>query len=458
MKRIFLTMLMCAVFGTTFAQMSPEEKAALKAAQKEAKAQVSEGIKLRDEVYTLYNAVIAEQGKGEKANQKVVTENTASIHEKSKVANEALLKALASGHVADKQMFDACKALDDVSTQLLNPELNKAAAHETFDTLLFAKAVDGVCKGCYGVLEHGNKKNELQKPTILQDGLKMPKLMTYYAYLCLFYTETKNLKGASDAFDKYVNFAKDYPLVANEPEVVNPQYPPSQFAFNLYYTAYQLKDVEACEKYYPLALTFNDKTSHDFVVSSRPQLYRELQDTAKWVAALEEVATKHAGTDAGETAIQNLLSIAGHHGNAEMAKAADELLAKFPTSKVANYGKGYSFFAQEKYEESLAYFQKSVEIDPEYAEGHFMCGTSIYRQALANYYKYIDSKKYKSAAEMNAAEEKYVKSYFRKAKGYFERCRELNPTRVDDWAGPLQNIYKNLGEKEKAAEMTELLK
>ena len=453
-----MCMLLLVSVSSAFAQMTPEEKAELKAAQKEAKSQVSQGMKLRDEILMMYAANQTEQAKGEKANKKLITDNKAAIATKSREANELLLTAIGSGHVADKQMFDASKALDDVSSQLLNPELEKAAAHETFDTLAFAKAVDGVCKGCYGVLEHGNKKNELQKPTILQSELKMPKLMTYYAYLCLFYTETKNLKGASDAFDKYANFAQTYPLVANEPEVVNPQYPISQFAFNLYYTAYQLKDVASCEKYYPLALKFEDEQSHNFVVSSRPQLYHDMQDTVKWVAALEDVATAYPGTDAGETAIQNLLSIAGHKGNAEMCQKADELLGRFPNSKVANYGKGYSFFAQEKYEDGLTYFQKSVEIDPEYVEGNFMCGMSIYRQALENYYKHIDSKKYKSAAEMNAAEDKYVKTYFRQAKGYFERCRELAPTKVEDWAGPLQNIYKNLGEKDKAAEMAELLK
>ncbi len=460
MKRLTLTMLTLlglAIAATTSAQ-TPEEKAALKAAQKEAKTQMTRGIALREEVNTLYNEILAERAKGEKAKQAVIDNNTQLIKEKSTEANDLLLTALASGNVEEKKLFDLCDALDFVSSQLLNPELEKASQHEEFDTLLFAKSVDGVCKGCYGVLQYGNPKDEVQKTTMANDKVKMPKLLTYYAYLCFFYVETKNLDGAAEAFDKYASFADTYPLVANDEAVLNPQYPVSQFAFNLYYTAYEMKDVENCEKYYPQALEFEDPDSHTFVVSSRPQLYKELGDTVKWKQALEDVVQQYPGEEAGETAMQNLLSIAGTQGTEAMTREADRLLAAFPQSKVAHYGKGYSLFAQEKFQDAYEYFKKSTDIDPQYYDGAFMAGTSLYRLALENYYQYIDNKKYKTDAEMKQAEETYVKSYFRQAKDYFETCQTLEPDKVDDWAGPLQNIYKNLDEADKAAEMTRLLK
>ncbi|MCD7720694.1 MAG: tetratricopeptide repeat protein [Prevotellaceae bacterium] len=457
MKRVLLSIVMLTLIGSAFAQ-TPEEKAALKAAQKEAKAQMSKGIALRDEVNTLYNEIQAEQEKGEKAKQDLIEANQQKISEKSQEAQELLLTALHSGNIEEKKLYELCNALDFVSSQLLNPELEKASQHEDFDTLLFAKSVDGVCQGCYGVLQYGNPKDETQKVTIANDQLKMPKLMIYYAYLSMFYIETKNIDGAAAALDKYASFASDYPLVADDDAVVNPQYPVSQFAFNLYYTAYEMKDLENCERYYRQALEYDDPESHNFVISSRPQLYKDLGDTIRWKAALEDMAHDYAGEEAGETAMQNLLSIAGGQGTEAMTAEADRLLALYPDSKVANYGKGYSLFAQEKYEEALAYFQKSVEIDPEYIEGNFMAGMTLYRHALENYYQYIDSKKYKTDAEMQEAEEKYVKSYFRQAKDYFETCRALEPDKIDDWAGPLQNIYKNLDETEKAAEMDALLK
>ncbi len=456
MKKILFSIVMLAVCCHASAQTA-EEKAAIKAAQKEAAAQLKEGLALRDDVSTAYTTIQTEKAKGEKANQKTIGECEAEIHDKSIKAVDILTTAINSGHIQEKKLFDAYKALDEAGTHVLNPELNKAAAHEEFDTLRFARAVDAVCMGCYGTLEKGNPKDQIQNQTITINTLKMPKLMIYYAYLCIFYTETKNIPMADAALDKYASFAENYPLVADDPNVKEPQYPVSQFAFNLYYTAFTMKDVALCEKYYPMALTYEDESSHAFVVSSLPQLYHEVGDTVKWIAALQEVSRQFAGTEQGETALQNLLSIYGTDAVA-MGKEADRQLAEFPNSKTANYGKGYSYFAQEKYSDAIVYFKKSVEIDPEYLEGNFMCGTTIYREALDNYYKYVDSKKFKTDAEMKAAEDKYVKSYFRDAKTYFEKCRELNPNNVDDWAGPLQNIYKNLGETDKANEMAELLK
>ncbi len=456
MKRLFLSIVMLALVGAAFAQ-TPEEKAALKAAQKEANSLLSKGTGLRDNINTLYNAIQEETAKGEKAKQQVIDNNNATIQENAKEANAVLMEAIKTGVLDEKKMYEACKALDEVSAHLLNPQLEKAAAHESFDTLLFAKAVDGVCTGCYGVIEHANRKDGTQKATAEVDELKMPKLMVYYAYLCLFYTETQNLKGAAEAFDKYANFAKDYPLVADDDAVKNPQYPIGQFAFNLYYTAFELKDVANCEKYYPLALTYEDEGSHNFVISSRPQLYRELNDTVKWKEALEVVVRDYPESEAAGTALQNLLSLASVEGPAEMERVATELLNEHPTSKVANYGMGYSLFSQEKYEEAAEYFQKALDLDSEYEEAAMMAGMSYYRKALNNFYEYIDNKSFKSTADMEAAEDQYVKSYFRKAKDYFEKCKELEPERVDDWAGPLQNIYKNLGEEEKVAEMSALI-
>jgi len=457
MKKLMLSMLMIAASCTAFAQ-TPEEKAALKAAEKEAKTQMSSGIKLRDQVMALYNANLAEEKKGEKANQELIEKNVGLIKEKSLEAHDLLSKAFASGHVAEKKRFDLCKALDDVSTQLLNPELNLAAKHETFDTLTFAKSVDGVCDGCYGQLQYGNPKDALQKPILATAGLKMPKLLTYYGYLCFFYVENKNLDGSIDAYNKYVGFAQKYPLVAEDPAVKTPDQPASQFAFNIYYTAFNQKRFDVCEKFYEAAAAYPDEQSHNFVTSSRPQMFLQMGDTAKWVAALEEMIVADPTSTNAEVATQNLLAYYAKKSPQQMSAFADKLLAKVPQSKMANYGKGHSLFAQEKFGESLTYFQKAADIDPNFVEAQNMCGMALYREAADNYFKYIDGKKFKSSAELKNAENKYVKDLYRQAAPYFERCRELAPEQSDMWAGPLQTIYRNLDQKAKAAEFDQYLK
>ena len=186
-------------------------------------------------------------------------------------------------------------------------------------------------------------------------------------------------------------------------------------------------------------------------------MYLQQGDTVKWVAALEEMIKSHPGTQNADIATQNLLAHFSKQGPKAMSDFADKILASDPNSKMANYGKGHSLFSQEKFEEALTYFKKSVELDENFMEGYNMCGMCLYRQAADNYYKHIDGKKYKSQAEVNAAEEKYVKKYYREAAGYFEKCREKAPDQSDLWAGPLQTIYKNIGEKAKAAEFDKYL-
>ena len=465
MKKIFLSMLMLVAASAAFAQMTPEEKAALKeqqaalkAAQKEAKGQMSEGIKLRDEIELIVTANQTEVAKAAKADMSIVEKNNATIKQKAQEANQLLLTALNSGHIAQKSLFNANKALDDVSSRLLNPELELAAKHQTFDTLAFAKAVDGVCTGCYGQLENGNPKDELQKPVLIQAGNKMPKLMTYYAYLSMFYAETKNLDGAMAALDNYANFGKKYPRVADAEAVKNPQYPVSQIAFNVYLTAYNQKRFEVCEKYYDLACQYPDEQSHTFVLSSRPQIYLQQGDTLNWAKALESMIDDNPDSQNADIATQNLLAHHSKHGAKAMEAFADRLLAKYPNNKMANYGKGHSLFMQEKYMEALDYFKKTIEADPEFVEGYNMCGMSLYRDAGNNYFTKIEGKKFKTTAELNAAEEKLVKGPYREAAGYFESCREKASDKPELWAGPLQTIYRNLGEKAKAAELDVYLK
>lgn len=453
MKKIFLSLLMLAAINTAFAQMTPEEKAAAKAAEKEAKSLVAKGIKLRDEVNVLYKANQDEFAKADKKDQGLIDANIATIKEKSLEANELLMKALQSGAVPEKQLFNAYKALDDVSSQLLNPELSKAAAKETLDTLTFAKSVDGVCEGCYGQLEYGNPKHYEQGPIYTQAVQKMPKLMVYYAYLCIFYIETKNLDGAMAALDKYAAFAKKYPKAAEDELVKNPQYPVSQMAFNIYLTAFNAKRYEICEKYYELASQFNDPESHNFVLSSRPQIYLENGDTLNWVKGMEKIIKETPESANAEIAAQKLLAYYDKKDASLMNAFADQLLEQNPGSKIANYGKGYSLFAKGKFNEAVPYFQKAVEADPDYLEGIYMAGMSLYRQGTENYYKEVDGKKFKTTAEMQAAEENFVKKYYREAATYFEDCRDKASDKPDMWALPLHTIYKNLGEKGKAAEV-----
>lgn len=457
MKKIFVTMLMCVAASATFAQ-TPEEKAALKLAQKEAKAQVSQGIKLRDEVDALFMANQQEQMKKDKANKELIKKNEVAIKEKSLEAINHLQKALGSGHVAEKQLFEANRALFNSGKYVFSPELNKAAAHEPFDTLVMATALDAYCDGCYEMLDKGNPKDYVQRPLMEAAAGEVSRMMPFYSYVAIFNMQSQNLDGSIQAYDRYASFAEKYPKWANEPSVKNPETPASMLASNIYSIAFNKKRFDICEKYYEDALQYENESNNDFIVSSHPLIYLQQGDTAKWIDESTKMIVAHPNKAYSEIAMQNLMAHYSKQGPEAMGKFADDMLAKDPESKMANYGKGYSLFAQEMYHEALPYFQKSVEVDPEYVEGNNMCGMSLYREAAANYFKYIDGKKFKTQKELTDAENKYVRDVYRQAVGYFEKCRELAPDNTDIWAGPLNTIYKNLDERAKAAELEPYLK
>ena len=90
---------------------------------------------------------------------------------------------------------------------------------------------------------------------------KFPRLYTYLAYAVQFEIENKNLEGACAALDNYRNFPTKYPEVAENPSVKNPDIPFAQFAFNIYFTAYQAKRFDICEKYFEEAMKFEDEQS-----------------------------------------------------------------------------------------------------------------------------------------------------------------------------------------------------
>lgn len=50
-----------------------------------------------------------------------------------------------------------------------------------------------------------------------------------------------------------------------------------------------------------------------------------------------------------------------------------------------------------------------------------------------------------------------MKVFYKKALPYFEKARELKPDDIKLWAANLQNVYSNLGMKDKANEMDQLL-
>lgn len=457
MKKILFTIALVLLTGSVMAQ-TPEEKAAAKAAKaalkeatKQANKKLSDGMACAAQVQTLYQAIQMEQQKGESSNEKLIAENEAKIQTVSMEGIGLLTEALSTEYIKDNKKFQAYKALDDMSTMILNNELVKASKKEPYNREALATSIFAITDACHGQLTWGKEEDQTQNLAIQSVKLKFPKTHAYYAYLCQFCIEAKDLDGAQKALDAYINFPIKYPEVADNEIVKNPEYPASQFAFNIFYTAFNDKNSELMDKYYDLALQFDNKESHNFVLRAKPQMLKEQGKTEEWIAAMKEMISLSPDSEIGEIGMQQLMAHYNNAGSEAVDTYTNELVEKYPNSKVANYCRGFAFYAKSDFDNAITFFQKAVDIDPDYADGIYNCGYCYYQNALEKA-RAISGKKMKSQAAIKAAEDE-VKSLFAKAAPYFEKYRELEDKDPSKWAAPLKVIYNNTGQKEQAAEM-----
>lgn len=461
MKKVLFTLAaMVLASGTMFAQ---EDKAAAKAAAaaekqaiKDAENMLKNGLKIYDEAKLKFddmNGPTFAQFEKDPEKKKAMKEAAqVEILELSKKADPIVAQALATGKIPEKKLFDVWQKRDFMISQMINAELAKASQNIPFDTVHFVKLANDMSDACHYQLKYGNPKDETQKTVMVMVGEKFPRIHTYHAYSTMFMIQRNDLKGAVEAFNNYKNFGKKYPEVASSAAVKNPETPYSQLAFNIYYTAYNEKDYATMSQFYDEALTYEDESSRNFVTQSGIQVYLQKGDTAGWVNACKEAIKKDPTSESAETYAQNLLAYFSKKGPQAMGQFADEMLAISPESKIANYGKGYTYFLEQKYEEALKYYQKTVELDPDYMEGNFQSGFCLYQIGLNNY-RSIQNKKYSTQVAADKDSETKVKQYFRQAVPYFEKVRELTPDDPSKWAGELKVIYTNLGQKAKAAEL-----
>ena len=457
MKKILFTIALALLTGSVMAQ-TPEEKAAAKAAKaalkeatKQANKKLSDGMDCAAQLQTLYQTIQMERQKGDSSNDKLIAESEAKIQEVSLQGIDYLTEALSTDYIKDNKKFQAYKAMDDMATAVFNEELTNYQNKVAYDRAALGKSITALSEACHGQLAYGNPQDQMQSIAIEAVKLKFPKTHSYYAYLCQFCIEAKDLEGAQKALDAYINFPVKYPEMAEHELVKNPEYPAAQFAFNIFFTAFNNKDTELMDKYYDLALQFDNKDSHNFVLRAKPQMLKEQGKTEEWIVAMNEMIATDPSSEVGEIGMQQLMAHYNSIGKEAVETYTKELVEKYPENKTANYCRGFAFYSNSDFDNAIKFFEKSVEIDPEYADGVYNCGYCYYQNALEKA-RAISGKKMKSQAAINEAEAE-VKALFAKAAPYFEKYRELDDKDPSRWASPLRVIYNNLGEKDKAAEM-----
>ena len=436
MKKIMLSMALLLSVGTIMGQV---DKAALKQAQKEAKAQLAEAVKINQAITT-------------KINERTATED--EIMSECKKGQALVRKAIKSGVFTDAKLGEAYKNYVELTFQPHNLMLRHAVNKEPFDTAFFYSNLKAMTDAIQGEVkntkvtrgETGNEhyiKNRLAN--LAQSG-------DYYIYAAQFNSECGRYDKALEAFDIAMNYKNRYPEVADSVEL---RIPNEQIAYYAFHTAHDGKLYDKMDALYDQAVQFEQGALGTKQV--RAMSYIERGDSLAWSNFVRDLTV--SDPKGNEDFIQMLIAYylkkdkeAGPDSNL-MLPYVDAIIAKDPDILIAQYGKAYKYFESEKYDEAFAAYQKCTEIKSDYYDAWYQCGLCKYRQALA---LNATVSTIKNQTEAKKALEQ-TKALFGEAIPYFEKARECAPDEPMKWAFELRQCYSVTGQAAKAAEMDKLL-
>lgn len=438
MKKVIISLALLLSAGSVFAQSTEDkakakaEAAALKAAQKEAKSQMAEAQKIWDAL----NAKLAE---------KKATED--EIISECKKGQDLITKAIKSGLVDPKKASEAYKLSGDLALQPHNLLLAHASQKEPFDTVYFVDNLRILTDGLHNEIVNtkvtkGEAGNE---GYVKAQKMKLSQCGVYYIYAAQFMGEIKDYKRALNCYDFAMKFKSAYPEVAAD---VKLPIEDAQIAYYAYHTAHEAKMYDVMDKYFDQAMQFADGA--EGVKQTKIMTFLERGDTTGWANYLHAETVKNP--EANQDYVQMLLAYYQKKGKDKMNAYADEILSSAPELYIANYGKAYILFSDNKYNDAFKYYQKCTELKPDQYDSWYQCGLCKYRDALELNNTISSFKNQQKAKEMLEK----TKKLFGDAIPFFEKARECAPDEPMKWAYELKQCYTVIGQAAKAAEMSKL--
>lgn len=353
------------------------------------------------------------------------------------------------------------------AAQLFNPELVKAAQNQPLDTTLFInrlnEMVDYFTKSY--VAEHTpNAKGKMPKAKFDAENKRMLLgCQDYFFYAAVFKNQQGDKAAARELFKKHVELpnnpalesVKDSLLKAKNDSYVTAAYYMTILSYEQKKWAEILETVDGAMG--------NEKYRRDLYMMKAQATLESKKDSMAYANVLRE-AVENLKDNANF--METLLGVYYNTNDLKSAEAmAADLIAKQPESKSAWYMKGcVDLNLKKDYPAARTAFDKALSIDPKFLEANanmafaFMNEVVTKRQNGA--YKYAGRQgKVTGKAEIAKYQKELaeIQGYYKKALPYMEKVRELAPDRSRFWASALQQIYSNLGRKDEAKQMDDIM-
>lgn len=352
----------------------------------------------------------------------------------------------------------------EYEAQRFNPELMKAAQSLPFDTLLFCNALDksiGYYLKSHEIDVTPDEKGRVKSKFVKPNHDRVLSMLDFYNYAAVFANGMGDQQKSIEYFSKYMELPKASVFSKHETDSI---YAAGKQAYlgtakNIAILSYQGKNWDEALKYAEIAL--EDTTdAHDLYII-KMQSYLAKSDSVGYLNALKEAATNSHEV----TFMQNLLYHYVTKGDADEAmRMADEMVQQNPENKAAWYMKGCVDLNMTKnYVAARESFQKALDLDPNFVDANtnmaYTYINEIVQKKQNGEFQFIGtSRTYTKKEEpVYKKELALVHDYYGKAKIYMEKVRELTPESPKEWAYVLQQIYTNLDEKDKLAEINALI-
>ncbi len=262
-----------------------------------------------------------------------------------------------------------------------------------------------------------------------------------------YYYGNEDYNKAYDLFKMFIDTAdKLYMLEVMPKDTVNVPVA----AYNMALCGMQMED-------YAKVLTHVDMAMANEQMAPAAFRYKtvacvELGDTASWLELCKE-GTARFPEDAYFS--QSLIQYYDSRGESDKLNAlADDLIATDPNNPLFVYLKGYIPHQKEDYDTAIEWYNKTLEVDPEYSNAL----SNLARCYLQKAYLYsVEQSSTKLSDKKKIAKDKEIlNGYYNQALPLLEKLRINCPDKTDLWLTNLINCYYNLNMSDKVKELEKL--
>ena len=348
-----------------------------------------------------------------------------------KLINEALNNA------ETKDNAETWDVAGFIQKRINEKEMENAYLRKPYDTLKVYNSALNMCKyyfKCDELAQIPNEKGKIKnkfrrsnsaailaaRPNLINGGIQ-------------FFNLDKN-KEALDFFATYVDIAIN-PMFEKENLLQTDTVLP-QIAYYASLAAAKMEDYPSVLKYAPYAK--EDKEVGKYAMEFISTALKAQGDTVKWIASLKDGIQKYPEHS---FFFGHLIDYYSNNNKFDEAmQFADDMLAKDHNNTFYLYVKGYLYHNMKDYEKAIEFYNKTIEVDPNYAEAYSNLGLIYCLQAQDFSEKAttdVNNPKYKE-------DQATLKVFYEKARPNYEKARELKPEQKDLWLNGLYRVYYNL--------------